>query len=89
MLPYQADFTRCLDTTSKQESQGFVRFARKNEAMPAKITELVIPPQTTIIYLRIHLLFSGSPPDAVAPMRKPTFDELWPLLVKCFIKTLH
>ncbi len=39
---FQADFTRCLDTTSKQESQGCVRFARKIYVMPAKIPELVL-----------------------------------------------
>jgi hypothetical protein len=38
-MPYQADFTLCLDANSKQKSQGCVRFTRKNYVLPAKITE--------------------------------------------------
>jgi hypothetical protein len=36
-LPYQADFTLCLTTKSKQKSQGCVRFSRKNYVQSAKI----------------------------------------------------
>ena len=63
-LPYQADFTFWLDPKSKQKSQGCVRFTRKSYMTLAKITELVVPPQTAVIFLRQHHLFSGSSPEA-------------------------
>jgi len=50
VLPYQADFTFWLDPKSKQKGQGCVRIARKNYTMLAKITELVVPPQTAVIF---------------------------------------
>jgi hypothetical protein len=63
-LPYQADFTLWLDPMSKQKSQGFVRFTRKSYMALAKITELIVPLQTTVIFLNQHHLFSGSTPEA-------------------------
>jgi len=37
----------------------------------AKIPELVVLPQTAVIFLRFHYLFSGSPPEAKAKAPKP------------------
>jgi hypothetical protein len=39
LLPYRADFTFCLETISKQKTQGCARLTRKSYTMPAKIPE--------------------------------------------------
>ena len=38
--PYQADFTLCLSTKSKQKTQGCGRFTRKSYVLSAEIPEL-------------------------------------------------
>jgi len=38
-LLYRADFTFCLETISKQKTQGCARFTRKSYVVPAKIPE--------------------------------------------------
>jgi hypothetical protein len=64
ILSYRTDFTIWLGPNSKHKTQGCARFPRKSYAMPTKITELVVPPQTSVIFLRRHRLFSGSPDEA-------------------------
>ena len=67
-MSYQTDFTFCLDTKSKLKNQGCASFTRKSYVSMTKITELVVPPQTAVIFLRQYHLFSGSPTEAEASM---------------------
>jgi len=49
----------------------------------AKITKLIVPPQTAVIFLRQHHLFSGSPPEATLQcygrciIRTAFFNQGW------------
>jgi len=59
ILPYQADFTIWLDPNSKHKTQGCVHFPRKSYVLPAKIPELVVPPQTAEIFNAFKTCFSA------------------------------
>ena len=49
-MAYQPDSTLWFSPKSRQKTQGCAHFARKSDSMSAKIPELVVSPQTTVIF---------------------------------------
>ena len=62
LLPYQADSTFWLSPNSRQKTQGCAHFSRKSYTMPAKIPELVVPPQTAVIFYAVTPCFPAHRP---------------------------
>ncbi|WP_321997160.1 hypothetical protein [Draconibacterium orientale] len=65
---YRADFTFCLETISKQKTQGCARLTRKSYTMPAKI------PETRRTSSNISNFFNAVTACFPAHRSRPSFD---------------